>query len=68
MAQLLGGECSLVSCAALHLASVADVARALHEVFVEMFDGRIAADRERYDRIAPEVWNIWQARQTNAVS
>lgn len=43
-------------------ASAADVARMLHEVFVQFFTATSAGPLSRYEPIAAEVWERWLAR------
>jgi hypothetical protein len=43
--------------------SVEDVAVALHRVFVDYFDAKLAGPKSLYDRIAPDVWDLWEMRR-----
>ena len=43
--------------------SPADVLRVVHEEFTRWFDSSTAGPPERYDQIASEIWDLWQARK-----
>ena len=40
-----------------------DVLRVVHEEFVRWFDSDTAGSPERYQRIASEIWQLWQSHQ-----
>ena len=40
--------------------SADDVLRVIHAEFVRWFDSDIAGPPERYEKIASEVWQLWQ--------
>jgi hypothetical protein len=40
-----------------------DVLRVVHEEFVSWFDSSTAGSPERYERIASEIWQLWQSHQ-----
>jgi hypothetical protein len=42
--------------------SAADVARVAHEELIRPFDATIAGSRARYERLAPELWELWRRR------
>jgi hypothetical protein len=46
--------------------SAADVARVAHEEFIRLFDPAIAGSRARYERIAPEIWELWCRRTSSS--
>lgn len=45
-----------------HCRSAADVQKAVHEVFIELFDAQLAGPPERYAGIGVEVWELWNGR------
>lgn len=46
-----------------HCPSVEDVTTAVHEEFQRWFDPELAGPRERYGKIAQEIWPLWQKPQ-----
>ena len=40
-----------------------DALRVVHEEFVRWFDSSTAGSPERYERIASEIWQLWQRHQ-----
>lgn len=46
--------------------SPADALRAIHEEFVRWFGADTAGPVERYEDIASEIWQLWQAHRPDA--
>ena len=42
-----------------------DVLQVVHEEFVRWFDSGTAGPREHYQKIASEIWRLWQAHRSD---